>query len=350
MKKPVQVFNFSVINKANDTIDIHIDGDVVDASTQAMIEAYFGDTVSVSYKSFRNEISKANAKTINVIINSPGGHVGDAMAIHDYLVDLRKNGTAVNTIGRGIVASSATLILLAGENPEMSANSWFMMHTVSGGIYGTVQQVENYAATMRKFNNSIRDLYASKSGLPVEEIDNLMEAETWLNATEAKDKGLISNVSGNESFSNAISEDQWNFNNKAILNSYNKFVKPVENNQFEDMKNFFKDLATNITNEVKNALKGFKPQDGTDNEAFINGLAAAVSKPFESLDIETPVNEAVTNATQALVTRLDEMEKVNNAMIKKNEELEQDILTLRGKSTIDNNNNNGGTKPVGSFV
>jgi hypothetical protein len=52
MNRQLQVFNFSFQNAANDAVDIHIDGDIVDASTQAMFESWFGDDTSVSFKSF----------------------------------------------------------------------------------------------------------------------------------------------------------------------------------------------------------------------------------------------------------------------------------------------------------
>ena len=133
MKTPLQVFTFSIQNKGNRTVDIFIDGQIVDASTQSILKAWFGDETSVSYKSFRDALAKEDADIFNVYINSPGGVVTDAMAIHDLLVQMQTEGKTVNTIGRGLIASSATLILLAGNEPEMTENSTFMIHNVSGG-------------------------------------------------------------------------------------------------------------------------------------------------------------------------------------------------------------------------
>lgn len=289
LKKPVLVFSYSINNKSNSEIDIHIDGDIVDASTQEFLKAYFGDTTSTSYKSFRNSMNALKEiDTYNVIINSSGGHVGDAMAIHDLITELQNNGKTVNTIGRGIVASSATLILLAGKNPEMSANSWFMMHSVSGGIYGNVDMVENYATTMRKFNNEIRDLYASKSGMRPEEITKLMDNETWLTAKEAKGKGLVAIVTGDIAFENKIPAEQWSFSNNAVLNSYNASVKP-ENNE---VMSFLKNLKT----ELMNAVKGIP--SAKDNQELVNQIADAIGKPFEGLEVA--INEAVKNAVDAM--------------------------------------------------
>lgn len=340
MKKPLSVFSFHIQNASDESVDIHIDGDIVDASTQAMIEAWFGDSTSTSYKSFRNEVSKLKAKTYNVIINSPGGHVGDALAIHDMLVDLQeKQGKVVNTIGRGIVASSATLILLAGKSPEMSANSWFMMHTVSGGAYGTVDQIENYAVTMRKFNDKIRDMYADKSGMRKEESTKLMNAETWLSAQEAKEKGLIAKVSGDASFTNLIPKEQWDYSNTAVLNSYNSSVK--QPSQLEDMKKLITDWGTNLMNAIKGItvtdkttqqelLNSISEQIGNSAEALGASLEPAVaqavtdalaSKPIQDA-IALQVTNAVTAATKDMVTKVDHDKKI--------EELEQEIVNKIG--------------------
>lgn len=338
MKRPIQIFNYSIQNAANDVLELHIDGEIVDASTQAVIEAWFGDTTSTSYRSLRNSLdARSDFRTLNVIINSPGGHVGDALAIHDYLKDLQSKGKTVNTIGRGIVASSATLILLAGENPEMSANSWFMMHQVSGGIYGTVDQVENYGSTMRKFNNKIRDLYASLSGMRTEEVTKLMNAGggdgTFLTAQEAKDKGLVKKVSGEAEFSNSITKDAWPFANTAILNSYNSFVKPAGDQSLSNIENTMKQLFLDLKNTIINKVGGIQPAEGKPlaaaeianavgaafdgiGERFETEVATQISnalvnhKPvvaFEGEVFNTAVTNAVTTATAGLVKEVGEL-------------------------------------------
>ncbi len=326
MKKPIQIFNYSIKNSAdNNSVDIYIDGEIVDATTQEMLKAFFGEETSVSYRSFRNSINESNANVFNVIINSQGGHVGDALAMHDLLVELQGKGKIVNTIGRGIVASSATLLLLSGNSPEMSANSWFMMHTVSGGIYGNVDQVENYAVTMRKFNDKIRDIYASKSGMRKEDVSKLMDSETWLTAQEAKNKGFVASVTGDQPFNNLINKDDWSFSNVSVLNSYNGSVKPQTSNS-EDMKKLFADFAT----EIKNLLSGIKPTDTSkDNSELVNSISTAITTPLTALSegIDAAVSTAVSTAMTA------ELKKATDPLTNKITELENEIVALKGKQT-----------------
>lgn len=219
MRPHLSIFNYA-FNTQGDNAEIHIDGYIVDAPTQEVLKAQWNDETSVSYKSFRDELTKLNAKTIDIYINSGGGHVGDAMAIHDLLVDLQNKGITINTHGRGIVASAATYLLMVG-NSSMSENSWFMIHNVSGIAIGDVNQVENQARTLRKFNDRIRDFYAGTTGLPAGTIAAMMNKETWLTATEAKEKGFIKNVTGEVSFKNTIAPEHWPYSNTAVLNAYN---------------------------------------------------------------------------------------------------------------------------------
>lgn len=319
MKTPLNVFTFQIQNKGNRTVDIHIDGSIVDASTQAILKAWFGDETSTSYKSFRDALAKEDADIFNVFINSPGGVVTDAMAIHDLLVDMQNKGKTVNTIGRGLIASSATLILLAGKDPEMSENSMFMIHTVSGGAYGTVDQIESYAAAMRKFNNQIVDLYSNRTGMSVQDLNDMMNGETWLTANEAVDKKFISKKSPKVEFKNAIPVEAWPFQNMAVLNTYNNSItKEAET----DMKKLFTDFTKTITD----LLKGVQPVNSgdakKDHETLMQNIANAITKPFEDLEagFETAVNDAVNMAVDAK----------NKDLVDQITGLETDIENIKG--------------------
>ncbi len=270
MKKSIDVFNFSFVNSADDSVDIHIDGEIVDAATQQVMRDWWGDETSVSFKSFRDEIVKSQAKTLNVFINSYGGHVGDAMAIHDLLVDLQNQGKTVNTKGRGIIASAATYILMAGKNSEMSKNSWFMIHNVSGAVWGDVNIVENYARSLRKFNDATRDFYAESTGIPKENITKMMNAETWMTAAEAQAKGFVKSVSGGATFTNSIPKENWHFENRAVLNAYNSSVTPPK----------------------------------MSNAVFQNTLAAAQAESFEVVDGGFLLSEQMLNSIDARISDL----------------------------------------------
>lgn len=356
-KRPIQVFSYTVTNSGENSLDIHIDGTIVDAETQEIYKQWFGDDTSVSYKSFRNQVEKSGAQTLNVFINSPGGLVTDAMAIHDFLQDQQNKGVKVNTFGRGIIASAATYILMASNNPEMSKNSWFMIHNVSGGIRGNVDEIEQYAQTLRKFNDRSRDFYSSATGIRKEDISKMMNAETWLTADEAKSKGFIKSVTGDVEFTQSLDAEHWQISNTTVFNSYNAAVKKLPaQNQLDDMKKILTDLAAN----VMNAIKGIKPVEQKAGESFdqtalLTSIGEAISKQFENVgeQMETAVNTAVENevgkvidqkvkdATKDLTQKVADLESANS-------DLNQEIADLKA------GNGGGDGKPepkqIGKFV
>ena len=118
--KKLPFFNYKISNQGNEHLDVYIDGVIVDAETQEIYKEWFGDNTSVSFKSFRNEILESGIKNISITINSFGGQIGDAMAMHDFIQQLENDGYNIETIGIGMVCSAATYILSASKNSKIT--------------------------------------------------------------------------------------------------------------------------------------------------------------------------------------------------------------------------------------
>lgn len=327
MKRSLSLSNYSYVkNAASDSADIYIDGYIMDEPTREFYAEFYGDETSVSFKSVRQQILNSGAKTINIYINSGGGQVTDAMAIHDLIVQLENKGTTINTIGMGIIASAATYILMSSRNSSITENSWVMIHNMSGGVYGDVNEVESYAKMMRKFNDAACNLYATATGKSVTAIGNMMNAETWMTGREACDNGFVKNCSGKAEFKNSIKPEQWPFSNMAVLNTYNS---SVSNNKITDMD--FKALGEKIANSIKAAMgnttltadqrdtaitnalsEGFKEVDtavsnsvktAMNSDATATAVANAITEAFKTI----PANftKAITDATSGFATKAE---------------------------------------------
>lgn len=326
----LHIFNYRINNQSGTTLEVAIDGDIVDASTQKVYEDWWGDDTSTSFKSFRDEVKNAVANGVTDIvcsINSLGGYVTEAMAIHDFMVQLQNNGTKVNCIGTGIVASAATYILMASRNASMTENSFFMIHNVSGYAYGDVNQVENQAKTLRKFNDTIRDFYANATGLPKETISGMMNKESWLTASEAKEKGFINAVTGAVEFTNKINPEQWQFNNMAILNSYNQ---SINSSQPSDMKKLQEAIENGFANLMEklgiNAAKQTEQKEAI--EAFSNSIVDAVKDAIPTQEAITDmVNAAMGNSLETMKTGI--IEDVTKAANTANEAFTKDVNDLK---------------------
>ncbi|MET4127984.1 head maturation protease, ClpP-related [Roseovarius sp. MBR-6] len=137
----------------------------------------------VSAKGFLAELGALPEGTpIDLRLNSPGGSVFDAVAIHNAI--RRHEGTVTVWID-GIAASAASYVAMAGDEIVMPENAFLMIHDPAGLVMGTATDMRAMAEALDKVGDSLAAGYAAKSGRTAEEIAALMAAETWLDATEA---------------------------------------------------------------------------------------------------------------------------------------------------------------------
>ena len=137
----------------------------------------------VSAKGFLAELgSLPEGAPIDLRVNSPGGSVFDAVAIHNALK--RHEGTVTVWID-GIAASAASYVAMAGDEIVMPENAFLMIHDPAGLAMGTAADMRAMAEALDKVAGSLAAGYAAKSGRSLDEIAALMAAETWLDAREA---------------------------------------------------------------------------------------------------------------------------------------------------------------------
>lgn len=175
--------------------------------------------------------SISDVETINLYINSPGGSVFAAMAIGNAL---KAHKAKVVAYIDGIAASAATLITSACDIVKMPKNALFMIHNPWSFVVGEQKDIEKEAQILSKAKDAIIETYLGKANIDKEKLSELMNEETWLNASEAKEYGFvdeiledetkISNV-GNMLIVNSMAFDVSNFTN---LPSEIKSAKPVD--------------------------------------------------------------------------------------------------------------------------
>jgi ATP-dependent Clp endopeptidase proteolytic subunit ClpP len=160
---------------------------VADISIHAEI-GYWG----VSAKMFMEQLRLlGDLDTINLSIHSPGGEVLDGWAIYNAL---KLHPAKVIVTVKGLAASMASVVMLAGDVIEMPAKAYVMIHRVSGGAWGDADDMKKAAETIAKLEDAIVAAYAERSGLDEKEIRKMMEAETWLDGKEAVAKGFADKI------------------------------------------------------------------------------------------------------------------------------------------------------------
>lgn len=301
MKNNPIFFNYNVTN-SGERLDVFIDGTIMDSETQDLWRRWFDDETSVSFKSFRTEILDSGLKNIRITINSFGGQIGDAMAIHDFIVQLENEGYAIETIGLGMVCSAATYVLSAAKNSKISPNSYYMIHNVSGGIYGDVDEVEQYAKTLRNFNNNIRDYYVNLTGKTANQIQEWMKAETWFTGVQAVENGFVNASTDQKEEFKAVNTADFNFKNKSALVAFNSIAnKPTPPS--EDPEKLIQNLDMNkLIEGIVNAFKAgnliVTDKEKKPETLTVENLTSALNEAFKDVDLEpkTPTDEQVNTA------------------------------------------------------
>jgi ATP-dependent Clp endopeptidase proteolytic subunit ClpP len=154
-------------------------------------------------KSFQAELSKIKASQIDLHINCPGGEVFDGITIYNLI---KQHPANVTTYIDGLAASIASVIALAGNQVKMADNALFMIHNAWGMTAGDSKEMRKMADTLDKVNGSISMAYKDKTGMDDEKIAELMDAETWLSAQEAKNFGFVDEVTEELSMAAACSK------------------------------------------------------------------------------------------------------------------------------------------------
>lgn len=134
-------------------------------------------------------------KDIYFYINSPGGSVMAALAIYDTMQFVKP---AVATIGIGMAASAAALLLAAGAPGKRSAlpHTEILLHQVMGEAAGQAIEIEITAKQILKIKERVNKILALHTGKSLDILEKDSDRDFYLSAVEAKDYGIIDKVIG----------------------------------------------------------------------------------------------------------------------------------------------------------
>lgn len=138
------------------------------------------------------------ASDLLVSLDSPGGDAFAGLAIHDAIRGWSGGKRIVSICG--LAASSASVIAMAGDEIELTPHSMVMIHepkAVVGGLFGAmldVRALRKVEAKLEVCRSTMADVYAKRTGKPVEEIEKLMEEEKWYSAKDAVAAGFATRV------------------------------------------------------------------------------------------------------------------------------------------------------------
>lgn len=173
---------FYALNQNNNNAELHIFGDV---TSWPWLES------DVSAIMLSNKLKEVTASHIDVWINSMGGEVAEGLAIYNAL---RNHSASVTTHCEGFACSIASVIFMAGDERVMEPASLLMVHHPWTMAAGNAEDMRKTADDLDSIEQAIKAAYRRGVILEDNELDYLLDAETWIGPEDATAWGFATSI------------------------------------------------------------------------------------------------------------------------------------------------------------
>lgn len=129
--------------------------------------------------------------TMTVYLNTVGGSFYDGLPIYNTL---KQHKAHITVKVMGYALSMGSVIMLAGDVIEAAENSLIMIHRAQGEFWGSAEDMQRGAEILIKHEQAILPEYMRRMGKSANQVQALLNAETWYTAAEAKAAGLVDTI------------------------------------------------------------------------------------------------------------------------------------------------------------
>lgn len=142
-------------------------------------------------------LDNIETKDITLHVDSPGGSVKSGLSIVDVMDYVSSDIVTINT---GMAASMGSILLGAGTKGKRHSLrfSKVMLHQVSSGAYGNIQDMKISMAETEKYNKILFGLLGQYTNKDAEQVLEDSARDMWLTADEALAYGIIDNIITNK--------------------------------------------------------------------------------------------------------------------------------------------------------
>lgn len=321
--------------------NLYLDGDIAN-------ETWWGDEVTP--EAFRTELRQMKGD-LTVHINSPGGDVFAGVTIYNALKDYHKGKVTVKV--DGLAASIASVVAMAGDEIIMSPGSMMMIHNPWSIGAGSSDELRKAADTLDRIKESILPIYTDRTGLSEDEIQDLMDAETWMSAEKAVELGFadvvqkatkekaegepVNVMMANFAFSMSASKSAM----KDFISKFNNSERETSMNENDELKETQAEVQTEETQveapaeevaEVKDSAENaceseceHKEEEAADKEAEAEETTEAPAEDENAEEGETAEEKAADEGEDIA----DKIEAEIKALKDENAELKAQIEALK---------------------
>jgi len=136
-------------------------------------------------------LDSAGGEDVNFYIASLGGSLHDGSAING-LIEKYPGKTKGFIIGN--TASAGTIAILGCDEVVVNDSAAFLIHNSSDPEGGNAVTLRKKAEQLERLDKLMLNIYAKKTGLPEDQLTELMNKEDWLTPSEALTYGFVDSV------------------------------------------------------------------------------------------------------------------------------------------------------------
>jgi ATP-dependent protease ClpP protease subunit len=164
---------YRVVNQAAGPTQIHIYDDI--------------GMSGITARDLVDDLNKINGP-VELRLNSGGGEIFDGISIYNALC-----ARDVAIYIDGVAASAASFIAMAASPGKLfiAKTATMMIHDGQAMAMGSAQELTAMVDVLNRESEKIASIYADRTGKDASYFRNKMRAETWYNAQEALDEGLV---------------------------------------------------------------------------------------------------------------------------------------------------------------
>ena len=178
--------------------ELYLYGEISDTS-------WWGDEVTPAQ--FQSDLAAlGDISELNIYINSPGGDVFAGFALYNILN--RHPATKIVHID-GLAASAASVVAMAADTIVMPAASTMMIHKAWTFAYGNSSQLQEIAVELERIDGQLAQIYSDRTGIPVDDVAELLASETWMSGAEAVEKGFADELEENKKIAACADAEKW---------------------------------------------------------------------------------------------------------------------------------------------
>lgn len=147
---------------------------------------------------FAAALADANeSKAVTLYMSSDGGDFFEGIAIYSQLCRFAESHDLTIVVD-GIAASAASVIAMAARRLVMAPAAKLMIHEARVmRTSGTAGELEKLAANLRGASQTMAEVYAKRTGMPVAQINAFFASgDTFFTAEQAIDLGFADEIEG----------------------------------------------------------------------------------------------------------------------------------------------------------